>query len=106
MTPMNAEQRAISDKERPDAKCARMGEGGCFGEMQVSHPFGRKIQERWMWIWCCKTHHMGELKNEQIGRLHAYRQATDDMIKKTFPKNWQEKLHDRKWLENKYKNIL
>lgn len=106
MTPMEAKQRALANQERPDARCLRIGEGGCSGELQVSHPFGRKVQERWLWIWECREHHMGKLKNEKIGRLHAYQQATDEMIKATFPKNWQEKLQDKRWLEEKYKSLL
>lgn len=103
---MTAEQRAIADRERPTAQCARRGEGGCYGAICVSHPLGRKVQKRWMWIWCCYRHHQGDLQNEQIGRLHAYRQATEEMIKMTYPKTWGEKIQDKKFLEKTYSYLL
>lgn len=105
-TPMTREQRKISDRERDNATCIRMNEGGCTGKMDVSHPFGRKVQERWMWIWCCHEHHEGKRKNEEIGRLHCYQQTTEEEIKATFPKTYQIYLNDKKWLEKKYKHLL
>jgi hypothetical protein len=100
---MTSAQRRIADEERPTAVCARRAEGGCDGYVQVSHPFGRKIQMRWMWVWICYEHHQGKKKNEQIGRLHAYRQATDEMIKQAFPKTWKAQFQEREWLKSKYK---
>lgn len=104
-TPMTREQRKIADRERDGASCARMNEGGCAGRLEVSHPFGRKIQKRWQWIWCCTRHHRGDLQNESIGRLHAYQQATDEMVKETYPKTYKLMLQDKKFLEDKHKHL-
>ena len=103
---MTKEQRRIADSERPTAVCARRSEGGCSGPINVSHPFGRRIQERWLWCWICKEHHTGELKSESIGRWIVLNQAGElDFAK--YPKaangadGWrQKKIH----LNNFYAN--
>ena len=81
MTQMTTQQRKLADQERPTAVCARVKEGGCGGRLEVSHPFGRKVQERWMWLWVCTRHHRGELQNEQVAKMHAYNQASDDDLR-------------------------
>lgn len=105
-TPMTREQRKMADEESEFANCLRMGEGKCAGRLEVSHPFGRKVQFRWMWLWACHNHHEGEEKNEEIGRLHCYQQATEEDIKTAFPKTWKQYLNDKNWLETKYKHLL
>lgn len=97
--------------ERPQV-CVRSGEGSCDGRITIEHVFGRKKETEWSCILLCERHHsLGNwqnngLLNKAINRLHAYQQATDEEIKKTYPKNWQEKLQDKKWLESKYKHLL
>ena len=103
MTPMTPEQRKIADAERPKAICARIREGGCSGRLEVSHPFGRRVQKRWMWIWCCHEHHEGTRKNEKIGLLHCYLQADDEEIIDTFPKTYKIYLQEKKWLKQEYR---
>lgn len=75
MTPMTPEQRRTADAERPYAICGRRSEGGCKGRLNVSHPYGRRIQERWMWFWCCEEHHTGKLKNTQKDKWIVLNQA-------------------------------
>ena len=100
MTPMTAEQRKIADRERPTALCSRRNEGGCAGAICVSHPFGRRVQRRWMWCWMCYEHHQGKLQNEQIGRYYCYLQATDDDLRKF--KLYSSMKHEKSWLIGMY----
>lgn len=91
---MNAEQRRIADAERPYAVCGRRSEGGCKGRLNVSHPYGRRIQERWLWCWICEEHHTGKLKNESIGKWIVLNQAKpEDFAKyKKSEAGWVQEL--------------
>lgn len=92
MTPMTREQREIADRERPGAVCGRAHEGGCSGRLNVSHPYGRRIQERWMWFWCCERHHTGDLKNTKKDKYMVLLQGNEEDFSK-YPKaapNWRQ----------------
>lgn len=97
---MNKEQRKIAEAERPMARCGRRSEGGCYGRLNVSHPFGRRIQERWMWFWCCETHHTGSLKNESIGKWIVLNQATEEDLRRS--KIYGMLKQEREYLNKKY----
>ena len=92
--------------------CARRREGGCDGRVTIEHVFGRKREEAWNCIFLCERHHSlggwlnNGLLNKEINRLHAYQQATEEEIKKTFPKTWRDYAQDKLWLIKKHKNLL
>jgi len=92
----------MADKERPTAKCVRANELNCKGVLEVSHPFGRRIQKRFMWVWMCERHHRGDLKNEQLGRFYCYEQASETDLKETYPKTWEMYARERDYLRKKY----
>lgn len=96
--------------ERPQV-CARRNKD-CEGRITIEHVFGRKNERAWNCIFLCERHHsVGAwqnigLLNKEINRLYAFQQTTEEEIKDTFPKTYQLYLKDKKWLENKYKNLL
>lgn len=101
---MSREQRRIADQERPTATCQRLkiDPDHICNYLQVSHPLGRKVQERWMWIWSCELTHMGKLKNNEKDLYLAYSQATEEEIKESFPKTYGLHLIKRDYLNKLY----
>ncbi len=106
MKPIPKEIRMQLSEEIEKSVCARRYDGECNGRLTVEHVFGRTKQPRWTLIFLCWYHHLGGGLDKKKNRHFAYQQATDQMIKATFPKNWQEKLQDKRWLEQKYKYLL
>lgn len=104
---MKMKLRKIAAFELPTAKCARLKtdpEHIC-DYLQISHPLGRKVQERWMFLYQCHRTHMGELKNNEKDKYLAYLQANEEDLRKTFPKTWQEHLQAKKYLISKYGDV-
>lgn len=100
---MNQSLRRIVEIElAAGAICARSDEGGCNGRLTVQHPFGRVVQERWMFIYLCYEHHQGKLQNKRRDEYLAYCQTDDEGIKRTFPKTYAVHLQRKLYLSGLY----
>lgn len=92
--------------ERPYI-CARWKENDCGGSLTVEHPFGRIIQEDWMWIFLCEKHHgLGaywnkRFFNKELNRFFSYLIATDADFEK-YTKQTAYWKQDKKYLTEKY----
>ena len=100
---MTQELRTIVEAEMPTAKCARLS-AECHGRLTVEHPFGRVVQERWLFIYLCYHHHLGKGYNKEMNQYLAYAQASDGEMKRTFPKTSESHQTKKRWLTEKYGN--
>lgn len=102
---MTREQRTIADRERPRAVCQRRlldPDHSCDRPLEVSHPLGRKVQYRWMWLWSCRRTHRGDFKNNEKDLFIVLQQATEEDIKLAFPKTYPDLIQKKKYLTSKY----
>lgn len=106
MKPIPKKVRVQISTEIQESICARHLDGDCNGRLTVEHVFGRTKQPRWTLIFLCWYHHLGGGLDKKKNRYLAYQQATDEMIIETYPKTASQKLQDKKWLEEKYKELL
>lgn len=93
--------REIVEAEIDDATCAREDEGGCKGRLTVQHPYGRVIQERWLFLYLCHEHHQGKLQNLKKDKLLCLRQATPEDFAK-YPKSAPQWERDKNYLTKLY----
>ena len=78
---------------------------GCGRQAELEHAFtsaGRQVNERWAIIPCCPSHNRGPLLNKELNRHLAYQQATEDDLKKTFPRTFTYHLREKARLARKY----
>lgn len=90
------------------ARCARSGEGSCNGGLEWNHAITglgcKQLQAVWAIQSLCYRHHRGDLKNDEIARLHAYQQITDEDLSKY--KLGAQMKQEKRYLSVKFKELL
>lgn len=83
--------------------CARYSEGGCSGRVEWHHAIkerGRQVNEEWAILGGCHRHHVGDLKNDEAFRHHAYQLILDeDLLKRKLGTMY---LQEKSYLAKKY----
>ena len=101
MLPIPRAIRLQLEQEALTAVCARRSDGGCYGRLTVEHAYGRIRQERWMLLWLCWYHHLGNGLDKQKNKWLALNQATETDLTK-YPKCTEAWKQELKYLNSIY----